>query len=348
MNQILPQPIDGAFYMDSVFSAPPAPILAPEKLFGSGTVEHIVSSIEIEVRAEVYDIATPEGRERIKSIAYKIARSKTTLDEIGKEHVAHIKAQSAAIDKERKTIRDRLDALKEEVRGPLTAWEKTEEERVGDNEAALVAIIETGRQSAGKPSSLIRELITIVEGYSARDWQEFKERADEAVTETLQQLNERLAAAEQQERDQAELIELRRMKAEREEADRLAAAAAEAAEKARQESEQRAAREAEQAAQAAERERQRQEEAKRDREAAVAAAIETERRRQEAEAARVAAIIAAEKAAAEKRAANVRRRAKVHTEIRAALTCPEIAPHIVDRVIDAIAAGDVPHVSITY
>ena len=267
---------------------------------------------------------------------------------MGKELVAGIKAKAGAIDADRRTIRDRLDALKEKVRGPLTAWEEAEEKRVGDNEAALVAIIETARQSAGKPPGLIRELITIIEGYSARDWQEFKERADEAVTETLHQLNEQLAAAEQHERDQAELIELRRMKAEREEADRLAAAA----EQARQEAEQRAAREAEQAAQAAERERQRQEQAEQDKAAAVAAAIEQERRRQEAEAARVAqqkaAQEAAEKAAAEKRAANVRRRAKVHTDIRAALTSEMIAPHIVDRIIDAIASGDVPHVSITY
>ena len=138
-----------------------------------------------EVRAEVYDITTEDGRERIKSVAYKIARSKTTLDEIGKEHVADIKAKSAAIDKERKTIRDRLDALKEEVRGPLTAWEDAEEKRVGDNEAALVAIIETAPAVRRQTVRPYPRVDSIVEGYSARDWQEFRERADEAVTETL-------------------------------------------------------------------------------------------------------------------------------------------------------------------
>ena len=92
----------------------PAAALAPATLFGSGQVETILSAIEKDVRAEAYDIATPDGRERIKSVAYKIARSKTTLDDLGKEHVAEIKKQSAAIDAERRAIRDRLDALKEE------------------------------------------------------------------------------------------------------------------------------------------------------------------------------------------------------------------------------------------
>src|SRR5215207_5924730 len=162
--------------MEAILEPAARVVLSADSIFGTGSAETIVSAIEKQVRAEVFDITTEDGRERVKSTAYKIARSKTTLYEIGNEHVADIKAKSAAIDRERKTIRDRLDALKEEVRGPLTAWEEAEEKRVGDNEAALVAIIETGRQSAGKPSGLIRELITIVEGYSARDWQEFKER----------------------------------------------------------------------------------------------------------------------------------------------------------------------------
>jgi colicin import membrane protein len=336
--------------MEAILEPAAGVILSAESIFGTGQAETIVTAIESQVRAEAYDITTEDGRERVKSIAYKIARSKTTLDEIGKEHVADIKAKSAAIDKERKAIRDRLDALKEEVRGPLTAWEEAEEKRVGDNEAALVAIIETGRQSAGKTSGLIRELIAIVEGYSARDWQEFKERADEAVSETLQQLNERLAAAEQQERDQAELIELRRLKAEREEADRLA--------------QQRAAAEREAAA-AIERERERQEQAKRDQEAAVAAAIEAERikgeqakaaaveaerRRQEEETRAAAAKKAAEDAAEQKRQANKRHREKIQKEIRGALTqCfPDHEPAHVDRIIEAISTGLIPHVSITY
>ncbi|KRR21876.1 hypothetical protein [Bradyrhizobium retamae] len=334
--------------------------LTPATVFAPGGMEGIISKLEAEVRAIDRDISTPEGRDAVKSLAYKVARSKTALDDMGKELVADIKKKAGAVDADRKLARDRLDALKEEVRGPLTAWEDAEAARVEGAERALVFIVTAARCEATPTAEQIGNRIQSVRDVLAdHDWQEFRERADAAAADVVPVLERMLAETIQRDADAAELAELRRLKAEREEADRLAAAA----EQARQEAEQRAAREAEQAAQAAERERQRQEQAARDQEAAVAraieqerqkaerekaAAIEAERRRQEEEAARVAAILAAEKAAAEKRAASVRRRAKVHTEIRAALTCEMIAPHIVDRIIDAIASGDVPHVSITY
>src|ERR1700676_4896268 len=93
--------------------------LTPATVFAPGGVEGILSKIETEVRAIDRDISTPDGRENVKSLAYKVARSKTALDEMGKELVSGIKTQAATIDAERRTIRDRLDALKEEVRGPL-------------------------------------------------------------------------------------------------------------------------------------------------------------------------------------------------------------------------------------
>lgn len=334
--------------IDSILE--PTVPLNPASLFGSGQIETIITAIEKDVRAEVYDIATDKGRERIKSVAYKIARSKTTLDDIGKEHVAAIKLQTAAIDKERKALRDRLDALKDEVRGPLTAWEEAEKDRVEGHERALVFIIESVRFDGEAPTvDAISQRIEGVNFHSLRDWQEFKDRADAAIAEALAKLSAMLVTAEQAERDAAELAELRRLKAEREEQDR-ANAAIKAAEVAAQ--------------QRAEAERQRAEQAKRDQEAAVAraieqerqraerdkaAAIEAERRRQEEDARRAAAQKAAEEYAERKRQENKRHRAKVHKEITLALS--EILTDNADEataLIEAIAAGKIPYVSITY
>jgi colicin import membrane protein len=342
-------------------------VLSPATIFAPGGVEAIISKIETEVRAEVFDITTAVGRERVKSVAYKIARSKTTLDDMGKDLVADIKAKSAAIDKERKTVRDRLDALKEEVRSPLTAWEEAEKKRVDGCESALVAIIEAGRQASGKPSGLIRELIVIVEGYSAREWQEFKERADAAITESLRAINGALADAEQRERDAAELEALRKEKAQRDaqEQERLA-------EQERQrQAQERAEREAREAEARAELERQRQEQAERDKAAAVerarqeereraeraqAEAVAAERRRQEQEAAAAAARKAAEEAAEQKRQANKRHREKVRREIGSSLIAAVFADEtmtaeqdeFISAVIDAIDGGKIPHLSINY
>jgi hypothetical protein len=317
--------------------------LTPATVFAPGGVEGILSKIEAEVLAEVFTLDTAEGRERIKSVAYKVARSKTALDDMGKELVAGIKAQAAAIDADRRTIRDRLDALKERVRGPLTAWEDAEEKRVGDNEAALVAIIETARQSAGKAPGLIRELITIIEGYSGRDWQEFAERAGAAIAEAREKLAAELETAEQRERDAAELAELRRLKAERD-----------ARDEAEREAKWKAEREAHEAARLAEQERIRAEQqAKRDQEQAERAkrqAEEAAARAVEAERVRVAAEKAKQELAERKRQENKRNREKVQKEIFAALTAcfPDDAPTHVDRIIEAISTGLIPHVSITY
>lgn len=326
--------------------------LLPESLFGTGQIETILTAIETQVRGEIIDITTAEGRKAAKSLAYKVARSKGILDEIGKDHVAEIKKQAGEVDAERRIIRDRLDALKAEVSEPVEQWEQAEADRVSGHEGALVAVIEAARQAAGKPASLIRELIQIVAGYSAREWQEFKERADIAVTEALATLNGALADAEQRERDAAELEALRAEKAARdardaEEREKAARALAEEQRIAREAiiAQQRAEQEAERERQHAERletmKREQEELAKRQAEEAAAKAVEAER-------ARVAAEDAAKAAAEKKRADSARRRAKVHTDIRLALTSPDIAPHVVDHIIDMMAAGEIPHVSITY
>ena len=133
--------------------APPADILTPAIVFAPGGVEKIISDLENTVRATPRDMTTDAGREAIKSLAYKVARSKTALDDMGKEVVAEWKTKSGKVDAERKIIRDRLDALRDEVRGPLTAWEEAEKRRVDDHEQALVIMIGCTRFGLTPPTS---------------------------------------------------------------------------------------------------------------------------------------------------------------------------------------------------
>lgn len=49
-----------------------------------GGIDPIIARIEAEVRSHVPDVTTKRGRDAIASLAYKVARSKTTLDEAGK------------------------------------------------------------------------------------------------------------------------------------------------------------------------------------------------------------------------------------------------------------------------
>lgn len=98
----------------------------PGVLFAPGGLDQLLSRIAGEARALVPDTSTKKGRDAIASNAHKVARSKTYLEEIGKGYAAEIKELPKRVDAERKRVRDILQALQDEVRAPLTEWERAE------------------------------------------------------------------------------------------------------------------------------------------------------------------------------------------------------------------------------
>lgn len=99
----------------------------PLELFTSPKkIEEILSTIEAHVLSFVPDTTTSYGRKEIASLAYRVSRSKTALDDLGKKLVADWKSKSAQVDAERKLARDKLDSLRDKVRQPLTDWEVAE------------------------------------------------------------------------------------------------------------------------------------------------------------------------------------------------------------------------------
>lgn len=97
-------------------------------------LDPIIEAIEKEARSLVPDVSTRKGRDAIASMSHKVARSKTYIDNAGKDLVAELKALPKQIDESRRIVRERLDALKDEVRRPLTEWE-AEQERIKAEEA---------------------------------------------------------------------------------------------------------------------------------------------------------------------------------------------------------------------
>ena len=98
----------------------------PGVLFAPGGLDQLLSRIAGEARALVPDTSTKKGRDAIASNAHKVARSKTYLEEIGKGYAAEIKELPKRVDAERKRVRNILQALQDEVRAPLTEWERAE------------------------------------------------------------------------------------------------------------------------------------------------------------------------------------------------------------------------------
>jgi len=335
--------------------------LTAQLVFVPGGVDDILNKITNEVRAHKADISTEAGRAAIASLAYKVARSKTALDEMGKGLVTDWKAKAGAVDAERRTIRDRLDALKDEVRKPLTDWEEADKLRIEAHEAAIADINEllTFNNWTPRTSVELKQRLQLLDGRPSRDWEEFAQRAAEATEGARKTLHNALAVAEKSEAEAAELERLRAEQVAREQKERDDRIAAGAAERARIAAEAKARAEAQETAAKAETERRRVEQeradaiaraekAEADTKAALAkgeldrlAAIEEERQR-------VVAVQAAEAAATAKREADKKHRAKINNEVLAALVKTGITAEQGQPIVVAIARGDVPHVKISY
>lgn len=78
-------------------------------------LDPIIEAIEKEARSLVPDVSTRKGRDAIASMAHKVARSKTYIDNAGKDLVAELKALPKQIDESRRIVRERLDALKDDL-----------------------------------------------------------------------------------------------------------------------------------------------------------------------------------------------------------------------------------------
>jgi hypothetical protein len=227
-------------------------------------VDDVISRIEAEARSHAPDLSTAKGRKAIASLAHTVARSKTTLDAAGKSLTDDARKQISVVDAERRKIRDRLDALKAEVRKPLDDWEAAEEKRVERLKNALQSLTPAPVQMLDTETITAEidriKAITIDDG-----WAEYQEIADAKKEHALTDLAQWYDAAKVREDQAAELARLR----------------AEAEERARKDAEEAAAKEeAERQAQAkAEQERLAAEKAEADR----IAAEEAEARRIEAE-----------------------------------------------------------------
>ncbi len=200
-----------------------------------------LQQIRAEIDAFVPDVSTKKGRDAIASIAHKVARSKTALDNVGKELVAELKEIPKKIDAERKRMRDTLDAWKDEVRAPLNEWEAAEAARVTRHSDSIEWLRDSGTVFSDDSSEDIQLRIAQVEAVEVGPaLEEFEAEAHRVKAASLTALQLALTKRQQYEAEQAELERLRAEAAQREQKEREERIAREAAEQARLEAEQRA------------------------------------------------------------------------------------------------------------
>ncbi|HAV5585623.1 TPA: hypothetical protein JI121_14955 [Acinetobacter baumannii] len=322
-------------------------------------IQELFNRMAEQARSIVPDVSTKKGRDAIASQAYKVSKSKTAVDNHGKDLVAGIKAQAAVIDRDRKAWRDQCDALRDEIRKPLDEWEKAEEDRI-QSIKDRISNFDAGRVDTFSTSDLIQTIISEVEATAIDE--SFAEFANEAAIKkdaALSSYKKSLEIALKREAEQVELERLRKSEQERLQREHEERIAHEAAERARLEAERKAKEEAERVERekqeaVAKAEREKREAAEREarliaeKEAAelrAQHAAEAERKRIEAE---QAAKLEAERKAEEARQANQAHRKKICNEALKGLLALGIDEAKGKEILQAINKGLVPHVSIKF
>lgn len=346
------------------------------EVFVAGGTDKLLQAIRDEVINIVPDLTTAKGRKEIASRAANVGKSKVFIIKKADVLKAELKAQLKPITLETTKVTNTLDALRKEVRLPLTQWEDEEAARVNDLKAKLYAL-EFNLNFYGGFS--ISDLSSHLEQYkditlNKETFGEFLTEAEIAKPIFIEKLSAHLAEMVKAEEEAAELERLQKAEADRKQKEREeqiakdAAAKAEAAQ-AKAEADKKAAEEqarankihADAAIKEAEaREKKGIEDAKARLKAAEDKAIEDQKAAEiKAEADKEAAIeyerkrVAAELVAAEKeakkKAANKEHRKIINLAALAGLNLlPGVDEDLAKSIITAIAKGKIKNITINY
>ncbi len=338
--------------------------------------DEFYARVKAQTATLVPDVSTQKGRDEIRSMAMKVVKTKTAIDKAGLGLTEEWRTQTATVNAARNRIKEQLDTLRDEVRGPLTEWEAADEKRKARVQTVLGHLMDAAKVSLDDTPETVEARLAEIRAIeiSDEDFDEYAETARTRQASTVDILVEaharlvreaadraelerhRQAEAQRQEAAEAErqaeerrradeAAEAQRVaaaeEAQRQEAARVAAAAETAAAEARA-AEQRRAEEAQ-----AERDRQHQAELAAQQQQREAAEAET-RRLQEAEAEREREAAAQQQADAA-RAANVAHQTKVMKAAKEALMKHAgLTEEAAKQVVLAIKADLIPRVTLTF
>lgn len=187
-----------------------------EKIFKSeNAFAHLIDKIERKARedAKKLDPTTKKGRDALVSLAYEVSKEKSALDKEGKALTEKQREEIALVNASRKIAEDRLSALRDEVRKPVTDWEQAEAARKERIEAAMKAFA-TDRVGPMDTPDDIQSIIDQIEEIDIDDtWGEYEEPAAGARLHAIAKYKRDHAESVKRLADLAELEELRAFRA---------------------------------------------------------------------------------------------------------------------------------------
>jgi len=207
-------------------------------IFVAGGLGRFIDAVKDEVCAEVPDLTTRKGRERIASLSATVSKRKASVEKPGRDYLRHIKSLPKVVEDELREFVNAMNTLRDEVRKPLTDWEAAEQARKDKHVDAIQSIKDFAIFEDATTAERVSYIISIVEMVEINNtWEEFLPEAAQVKDETLAKLRALLAERTQYEAEQAELTRLRLEKEARDKKDNEDRIAREAAEQATREAE---------------------------------------------------------------------------------------------------------------
>jgi hypothetical protein len=320
---------------------------------GRDQTQKIIDRLRLEASKHIPDTKTKSGRDAIASNAYKVSKSKVVLLKLADGLTEEWKRKTKIVTAEKSFLEKECDALRDDVRQPLTEWEEAEAARLKAEQQAA-ELLQAHAEALVEHTLYLKtkdieareaELARIEEERRQKEGAEREARRQKEEATRLE--SERLAREEairKEAEDRARLeAEAKVKEAESKEAE--ARAAALRAESKRKEAAEKAERDRLAAIEAA-----KAEQARAVREAEEKAKAEAERIERERLAKEAADRVEQKRLAdeAERKARDVEHRRTINQEALAGLVAAGLTEARAKNVIKAVAGGLVPHISVNY
>ncbi|MCL6701135.1 hypothetical protein [Pseudomonas sp. T1.Ur] len=214
-------------------------------IYVAGGLLPFYEKVQAEVSSEVPDLKTAKGRARIASLAATVSKSKTAVEKPGRDYLKRLKEMPKVVEAELREFVNKMDALRDATRQPLTEWEEAEAAKKREIEAWVGKLRLDPQIISAADSEYLKISIGAFEGIVIDgEWLgEYEAEALRLKADTLATLRAALEKREQYEAEQAELAQRRAEDEAREKKEREDRIAREAAERATREAEEKAQRE---------------------------------------------------------------------------------------------------------
>ncbi len=177
------------------------------KPFLEGITNHaevLIKTIENDKDEKVWD--TAEGRKALTKISYRVTRTKTYLDKLGKDLTETWRKNKKLVDNNRGMAKDHLDALAYRIKAPIRKFEEAEQERLSRLQKLIRDEIFIYDKTETLTSQQLNNNIEKLTKYEITEerFSDFYETTLEKKRALLTKLKVQLTISEQKEKEAAE------------------------------------------------------------------------------------------------------------------------------------------------